>query len=64
MMRTQIHHLSLEEAAGVGMDDDMNHLTATELTVERINVVDADGMRRLVLSGRERFPDPAGIRIQ
>lgn len=29
-----------------------------EVTVERINVVDADGRLRLVISDKDRFPDP------
>ena len=29
-----------------------------EITVQRINIVDADGHTRLVLAGQDRFPDP------
>ena len=29
-----------------------------EITIERINVVESDGSLRVVISNRERFPDP------
>jgi hypothetical protein len=31
---------------------------AREITVQRINIVDADGRIRMVLAGQDRFPDP------
>lgn len=47
-----------EASASSNAGTDAVHQTLQELTVERVNIVDASGKPRMVIANAERFPDP------